>query len=79
VVPEFALKFENGPMRKFHDATFGPNIAYDDLAPLLDAATIVWNPPGRADLSEKLGARYVVQTTKLHHCFTLCLRARSSA
>jgi len=33
-------------MRKFHDATYGPNFAYDDFVPQF-AATAAWNPQGR--------------------------------
>ena len=65
-------------MRKFHDATYGPNFAYDDFEPQFDAATAAWNPQRWADLFQKLGARYVVLTTKHHDGFTLCPPTRSS-
>jgi alpha-L-fucosidase len=66
-----SLKFENGPTRKFHSETYGPDFAYDDFAPQFNEAVQAWNPDEWADLFQKIGARYVVLTTKHHDGFNL--------
>jgi len=66
-----SLKFETGPTRKFHDATYGPDFSYDDFVPQLNAAVAQWNPDEWAALFQKVGARYAVLTTKHHDGFTL--------
>ena len=66
-----SLKFENGPTRKFHTETYGPDFAYDDFAPQFNEAVMAWNPDEWADLFQKIGARYVVLTTKHHDGFNL--------
>jgi alpha-L-fucosidase len=65
------LKFEDGPTRKYHDKTFGSDFSYDDFAPQFNDAVKNWNPDGMAQLFQKIGARYVVLTTKHHDGFTL--------
>jgi alpha-L-fucosidase len=65
------LKFEDGPTRKYHNETFGEDFDYDDFAPQFEDAVNQWNPDSWAELFDKIGARYVVLTTKHHDGFTL--------
>ncbi len=73
-----SMKFEHGPTGEYHRATYGPNFTYDDFAPQFDAATAQWDPSAWADLFQKIGARYVVLTTKHHDGFTLWPPTRQS-
>lgn len=66
-----SLKFENGPTRQFHTETYGADFSYDYFAPQFNEAVQKWNPDDWADLFQKVGARYVVLTTKHHDGFTL--------
>ncbi|MBK8021125.1 MAG: alpha-L-fucosidase [Chloroflexi bacterium] len=66
-----SMKFENGPTRKYHDATYGPDFAYEDFAPHFNEAVKNWNPEDMAALFQRAGARYTVLTTKHHDGFTL--------
>ena len=66
-----SLKFENGPTRQYHTETYGADFGYDDFAPQFNEAIKQWNPDDWADLFQKVGARYVVLTTKHHDGFTL--------
>lgn len=65
------LKFEDGPTREYHNNTFGSDFKYDDFAPQFNEAVTNWNPGEWAELFQKIGARYVVLTTKHHDGFTL--------
>jgi alpha-L-fucosidase len=66
-----SLKFEDGPTRKYHDETYGPDFDYDDFVPMFNDAVKKWNPDEWAGLFQRIGARYVVLTTKHHDGFTL--------
>ncbi|MAS36350.1 MAG: alpha-L-fucosidase [Anaerolineaceae bacterium] len=65
------LKFEDGPTREYHNQTYGADFDYDQFAPMFNEAVANWNPNDMARLFEKVGARYVVLTTKHHDGFTL--------
>jgi alpha-L-fucosidase len=65
------LKFEDSPTRRFHHETYGPDFAYDDFVPPFNEAVKGWNPHDWAALFQKIGARYVVLTTKHHDGFNL--------
>ena len=65
------LKFEDGPTRQYHDETYGSDFDYDDFVPQFNEAVTNWNPDEWAQLFQKIGARYVVLTTKHHDGFTL--------
>lgn len=65
------LKFEDGPTRDFHNKTYGKDFAYDDFIPEFNKSVTNWNPDNWAQLFQKIGARYVVLTTKHHDGFTL--------
>ncbi len=66
-----SLKFENGPTRQYHDETYGADFDYDDFVPQFNAAVEQWKPLEWAKLFQKVGARYVVLTTKHHDGFNL--------
>lgn len=68
---ENSLKFEQGPTRRYHNDTYGPDFAYDDFAPQFNDAVNSWDPHEWATFFQKVGARYVVLTTKHHDGFTL--------
>lgn len=65
------LKFDDGATREYHDKTFGSDFEYDSFAPQFNEAVANWNPDSWAKLFQKIGARYVVLTTKHHDGFTL--------
>lgn len=66
-----SLKFDDGATRIYHDKTYGPDFAYDDFIPQFNQAIQNWQPDAWASLFQKIGARYVVLTTKHHDGFTL--------
>jgi alpha-L-fucosidase len=66
------------PTRHHHDATYGANFSYDDFAPMFNAAVADWNADSWAELFKKVGAGYVVLTTKHHDGFLLWDSARTS-
>ena len=55
--------------RNFHLKTYGPNLKYQDFAPLFKAE--LFNPDQWADLFAASGAKYIVLTSKHHEGFTL--------
>jgi len=55
--------------RAYHNATYGPNVKYQDFAPLFKAE--LFNPDQWADIFKQSGAQYVVLTSKHHEGFTL--------
>jgi alpha-L-fucosidase len=65
------LKFEDGPTRQYHNATYGEDFDYDDFAPQFNDAVKQWNPDSWGQLFETIGARYVVLITKHHDGYTL--------
>lgn len=72
------LRIEGSPTHRHHIATYGADFSYDDFAPLFDQAVQKWNPDEWADLFQKVGARYVVLTTKHHDGFLLWPSAHTS-
>lgn len=65
------LKFEDSPTREYHNQTYGSDFDYDSFATEFNEAVSNWNPDSWAQLFQKVGARYVVLTTKHHDGFTL--------
>jgi alpha-L-fucosidase len=65
------LRIDNTPTRRHHIATYGANFSYDDFAPIFNREVEKWNPDEWAALFQKVGARYVVLTTKHHDGFLL--------
>ena len=66
-----SLKFEDSLTRRFHHETYGADFSYDDFAPRFNEAIQRWNPDEWANLFQKIGARYVVLTSKHHDGFNL--------
>ncbi len=65
------LRVGDTQTRRHHIATYGENFSYDDFAPIFNKAVEKWNPDEWAELFQKVGARYVVLTTKHHDGFLL--------
>jgi alpha-L-fucosidase len=72
------LRHSDTPTRRHHIATYGPNFSYDDFAPDFNKAVEGWDAESWASLFAKVGARYVVPTTKHHDGFLLWPSARTS-
>ena len=66
-----SLKFDDGLTRLYHHETYGADFTYDDFVPQFNAAIQNWNPDEWAGLFQKVGARYVVLTSKHHDGFNL--------
>src|SRR5438105_6394220 len=65
------LRVGDTQTRRHHAATYGENFSYDDFVPMFNQAVQKWNPDEWAELFQKVGARYVVLTTKHHDGFLL--------
>ncbi|BAZ54052.1 alpha-L-fucosidase [Nostoc sp. NIES-4103] len=66
-----SMKLEGSDTYNYHRATYGENFNYDDFIPKFNAAIRNWNPQKWAKLFSRVGARYVVLTTKHHDGFLL--------
>ncbi|AUB44394.1 FUCA, alpha-L-fucosidase (plasmid) [Nostoc flagelliforme CCNUN1] len=66
-----SMKLEGGDTYNYHRATYGENFTYEDFIPRFNAAITNWNPQKWAKLFSRVGARYVVLTTKHHDGFLL--------
>jgi alpha-L-fucosidase len=66
-----SIRIQGSPSYQYHIQTYGQDFSYDDFVPLFDQATQQWNPDDWATLFQKVGARYVVLTTKHHDGFLL--------
>jgi alpha-L-fucosidase len=73
-----SLRVGDTPTRRYHQATYGTNFAYEDFAPLFNRAVEAWNPDEWATLFSRVGARYVVLTSKHHEGFLLWPGQRTS-
>jgi alpha-L-fucosidase len=60
------LRVKGSPTQEYHQPTFGPDFSYDDFVPLFNEANTRWNPDAWAELFARIGAGYVVLTSK--HC-----------
>lgn len=65
------LRIGDTPTHRHHISTYGANFSYDDFVPLFNQAVEKWNPDEWAALFQRVGARYVVLTTKHHDGFLL--------
>jgi alpha-L-fucosidase len=65
------MKFKDSPTWKHHVETYGENFDYYDFVPMFNKNTTAWNADKWTDLFSKIGAKYVVFTTKHHDGFTL--------
>ena len=66
-----SIRIQDSPSHQYHVKTYGEDFSYDDFVSLFNRATQKWNPDDWADLFQKVGARYVVLTTKHHDGFLL--------
>ena len=73
-----SLRTAGSPTQHHHLATYGPNFAYDDFAPMFNQAAEQWDPRAWAALFKQVGARYVVLVTKHHDGFLLWPSERTS-
>jgi alpha-L-fucosidase len=60
------LRIPESPTQKYHTETYGDEFSYDDFVPIFNEGIKKWNPKEWASLFKKIGAKYVVLTTK--HC-----------
>lgn len=61
--------------RTYHNSTYGPNVKYQDFAPLFKAE--LFKPEQWAEIFKQAGAQYVVLTSKHHDGFALWPSAES--
>lgn len=75
-VPDGAFYFNNleipdSATRRYHDQTYGANFSYHDFVPMFQGASARFDPDALAEIFAKVGARYVVLTTKHHEGFLM--------
>jgi len=61
-----SLRIRDSPTQKYHVKTYGDNFSYDDFVSLFNEGIKKWDPKEWTSLFKKIGAKYVVLTTK--HC-----------
>ncbi len=61
-----SLRVDGSPTQEYHFKNYGENFSYDDFVPLFNEGIKKWNPKKWASLFKKIGAKYVILTTK--HC-----------
>ncbi len=66
-----SIRIKGSPSQAHHVETYGESYSYDDFAPLFKEAIERWDANKWAELFQRVGARYVVLTTKHHDGFLL--------
>jgi alpha-L-fucosidase len=66
-----SLRIKDSPTYRRHVETYGKDFDYYQFAPKFNEQTAKWDPSVWAKLFHKVGARYVVLTTKHHDGFRL--------
>ena len=66
-----SLRIKGSPTYHYHAQVYGESFPYDQFAPLFNQASDAWDPDDWAGLFQRIGARYVVLTTKHHDGFLL--------
>lgn len=66
-----SLQIEGSPTQVHHRKVYGENFSYLDFLPIFNEAIKKWNADEMAELFAKVGAGYVVLTTKHHEGFLL--------
>jgi len=61
-----SLRIPDSPTQKYHGKTYGDNFSYDEFVPIFNESIKKWEPKEWVSLFKKIGAKYVVITTK--HC-----------
>ncbi|MBY8985807.1 MAG: alpha-L-fucosidase [Candidatus Lokiarchaeota archaeon] len=60
------LRIPDSPTQEYHTKTYGKEFSYDDFVPIFNEHIKKWKSKEWAKLFKKIGAKYVVLTTK--HC-----------
>jgi len=60
------LRIPGSPTQEYHLKTYGKDYSYDDFVEIFNEEIKKWDPNEWAELFKKIGAKYVVLTTK--HC-----------
>lgn len=66
-----SLRIPGSPTQAYHFKTYGKDFDYYNFAPQFNEAVKKWDPNQMAEIFQRVGARYVVLTTKHHDGFTL--------
>lgn len=66
-----SLRIVGSPTWKYHQRTYGKDFSYGDFVPIFERESAKWKPDMWADLFKRVGARYVVLTTRHHDSYTL--------
>jgi len=66
-----SMRIEGSPTNRHHVETYGADFDYRDFIPMFNQAVQGWDPGEWAKLFQRVGARYVVLTTKHHDGFLL--------
>ncbi len=61
---QYTLNLQNSQCRKYHNEKYGENFPYDNFIPKFNEEIKKWNPDDMVDVFKKIGAQYVVLTTK---------------
>ncbi len=72
------MKIPGSPTQAYHQQTYGADYSYDNFIPMFEQAAQRWDPDAWADLFARIGARYVVLTTKHHDGYLLWPSAHPS-
>lgn len=66
-----SMRIEGSATHQYHLETYGDRFTYRDFIPMFNQATQNWDAGAWADLFQRVGAQYVVLTTKHHDGFLL--------
>lgn len=66
-----SLRIAGSPTAQYHAAAYGSTTPYEAFAPMFKEAVQTWKPVAWAEFFARVGARYVVQTTKHHDGFLM--------
>ncbi len=61
-----SLRIQGSPTQEYHVKTYGKDFSYDNFVSIFNDEIKKWDPDEWAELFKKIGAKYVVLTTK--HC-----------
>ena len=61
-----SLRIQGSPTQEYHVKTYGKDFSYDNFVSIFNNEIKKWDPDEWAELFKKIGAKYVILTTK--HC-----------